>query len=118
MRKIILAALVVAAMATGALAELKVTGTGAKIQVDTAAFPPDMKTAYDLFKAKCVKCHGLDRSILTIQQGVTPSGVPFDHNSVKDYGAKMLRKSDSDMTLKEVKVILTVLDYMIDEAAK
>lgn len=99
-------------------AELKLIGTGAAMQADTAAFPPAMKSSYDLFKVKCAKCHGLDRTLLTLQSGMAPSGSPFDAPAVDAYGAKMLRKPDSGMNKAEMKTIMDLMRYMLEEAAK
>jgi len=104
--------------ATLSHAELKSIGTGANMQVDISSFPPDMKAVYPLFKVKCIKCHGLDRTIVTLQTGMTPSGTVFDNSAIDAYGAKMLRKPDADMTKQEIKTILGILRYMLDEAAK
>jgi hypothetical protein len=99
-------------------AALKLNGAGENMQADISAFPPDMKSAYDLFKVKCIKCHGLDRSLLTIQSGMAPSGAVFDIDAVDAYGAKMLRKPDSGMNKKELKIIMDLLRYMVNEAEK
>lgn len=99
-------------------AELKTIGTGADMGVDITAFPPAMKEIYPLFTKKCIKCHGLDRTFVTIQTGMTPSGSVFDNAAVDAYGAKMLRKPDADMTKAEVKKFIELMKYMLDEAAK
>ena len=104
--------------ATGAFAELKTIGEGANMQADTSAFPPEMKKAYEVFKVKCIKCHGLDRTILTLQSGVSPSGSNFDAAAIDAYGAKMLRKPDADMSRQDVKTVNEVMKYMLNEASK
>jgi hypothetical protein len=99
-------------------AEFKVTGTGATMGVDISSYPPAMQETYPLFVKKCIKCHGLDRTIVTIQTGMTPSGSVFDNAAVDAYGAKMLRKPDADMTKPEVKKIVELMKFMLEEAAK
>ena len=121
MKKTALAASVIAAgilMAATAGAELKTMGAGANMDVDISEFPQKMKDIFPLFKVKCVKCHGLDRTYVTLQTGITPSGTIFDYAAIDAYGAKMLRKPDADMSKQEVKVVLELLRYMLDEAAK
>lgn len=120
MKQVVLAACLVtfAIGAASSHAELKVTGAGATMGVDVSAFPPAMKEIYPLFEKKCIKCHGLDRTIVTIQSGMTPSGSVFDNAAVDAYGAKMLRKPDADMSKPEVKKIVEIMKYMLDEAAK
>lgn len=109
---------VVTGMASLSNAELKVIGAGANMAADTSSFPPAMKEIYPLFEKKCIKCHGMDRTIVTIQTGMTPSGAVFDAPAVDAYGAKMLRKPDADMTKQEVKKFVELMKFMLDEAAK
>src|SRR5690242_10141461 len=108
----VVASLLVAGIAH---AELKTIGQGAGIKVDTSAFPKEMKDTYPLFEKKCAKCHGLDRTIITLKTGMTPSGTAFDYSSIDAYGAKMLRKPDSEMTKADVKVVMNLLRFMLDE---
>lgn len=115
---VVLSIVVLAVFAGSAMAELKSIGTGAEMQVDTSSFPPEMKSIYPLFAKKCIKCHGLDRTIVTLQTGLTPSGAEFDNAAVDAYGAKMLRKPDADMTKPEVRIIVDLVKFMLAEAAK
>lgn len=108
----------VAGTSTFSNAELKVVGSGATMAADTSAFPPAMKEVYPLFEKKCIKCHGMDRTIVTIQSGMTPSGTPFDNPAVDAYMAKMLRKPDADINKQEAKKFSELMKYMLDEAAK
>lgn len=110
--------MLVAGTASLSRAELKTIGTGADMGVDVSGFPPAMKELYPLFVKKCIKCHGMDRTFVTIQTGMTPSGSVFDNSAVDAYGAKMLRKPDADMTKAEVKKFIELMKYMLDEAAK
>lgn len=98
--------------------EYKIIGAGANMGVDISGFPPNMQAIYPLFNKKCIKCHGMDRTYVTIQSGLTPSGVPFDSTAVDAYGAKMLRKPDSDMTKAEVKQFVEFMKFLLEEAAK
>jgi cytochrome c556 len=99
-------------------AELKLIGTGADMKADISSFPANLKSTYPLFEKKCNKCHGMDRTLLTLQSGMAPSGSPFDSAAIDAYGAKMLRKADADMTKQDVKSINELMRYMLDEAAK
>lgn len=114
--------MLICALLTGmvplAHAELKSIGTGAAMEVDISSFPPNMKAIYPGFSKKCSKCHGLDRTIVTLQTGMSPSGSAFDNSAVDAYGAKMLRKPDGDMSKAEVKSFVELMKYMLDEAAK
>ena len=116
--RIISSCLVVAAFSTAALAEFKTIGDGANMQVDITNYPPNMKAIYPMFIKKCIKCHGLDRTFITIQTGMTPSGAVFDNAAIEAYGAKMLRKPDSDMNKSETKQAVELMKYMLQEATK
>lgn len=99
-------------------AELKTIGTGANMEVDITSFPANLKAIYPNFVKKCIKCHGMDRTFVTIQTGMTPSGSVFDNAAIDAYGAKMLRKPDADMTKPEIKQFIELMKYMSEEAAK
>lgn len=99
-------------------AEFKTIGTGANMDADITNYPPNMKAIYPNFVKKCIKCHGMDRTFVTIQTGMTPSGSVFDNAAIDAYGAKMLRKPDADMTKQEVKQFVDLMKFMIEEAAK
>lgn len=114
----ITACLVATAFSSAALAELKTIGSGANMQVDITGFPPNMQAIYPMFIKKCIKCHGLDRTFITLQTGMTPSGAVFDNAAIDAYGAKMLRKPDSDMNKAETKQSVELMKYMLEEAAK
>ena len=104
---------------TIAHAGLKVTGKGSDMQFDSAGFPPDMKAAYQLMKVKCVKCHTLERAVVAVQTGVAPiTGTVFNQSATRAYGIKMMRKPDANISPKEAKTIVGLLDYLLDEAAK
>jgi hypothetical protein len=115
-------AMFLAVLATGVAslshAELKTIGTGANMEVDSTNFPPNMKAIIPNFTKKCIKCHGMDRTYVTLQSGMTPSGSVFDGPAIEAYGAKMLRKPDADMSKQEIKQFIELMKYMAEEAAK
>jgi hypothetical protein len=104
---------------TPCFAGLRVVGSGDSMRFDPSGFPPNMKAAYDIMKVRCVKCHTLERTVVAVTTGVAPiTGQPFDRHATKAYGTKMLRKPDSNMTKPEVKVVVELLNYLLDEAAR
>ncbi len=106
-------------LSTTAHAGLKVLGKGDSMRFDPSNFPANMKTNYDIMKAKCVKCHTLERTVIAITTGIAPiSGPPFDRNATKAYGIKMLRKPDSNMNKQEVKATVELMNWMLDQVAK
>lgn len=101
-------------------AGLKVVGAGDNMRYDPANFPPEMKDAYNKIMAvKCIKCHTLERLVESVRTGIAPiSGLPFDKGATKAYGIKMMRKPDSDMSKADIKTVVPLMDYLIDEAKK
>jgi len=120
MKKLTVVALVATmAAAVSAHAGIKTIGKGDTLRFDPAAFPPAMKTNYKTMEVKCVKCHTLERTVVAIQTGIAPiSGQPFDRAATKAYGVKMLRKPDSNMNKQEVKAVVDLMNYLLDESAK
>ena len=100
-------------------AGLKTTGKGDKMGLDPSAFPPNFKAAYELMKVKCTKCHSLERTVTALTTGIAPiSGLVFDRSATKAYGIKMMRKPDSNMNIKEIKTVVELLNFLLDETQK
>ena len=119
MNRMMIAGLLVVVLSSFASAGLKVTGSGDTMRIDSTDFPPDMKARYEIMKARCVKCHTMERVIIAIKTGVAPiSGQPFDRSATKTYGIKMMRKPDSNMNKHEVKEVVELLNYLLDVAAR
>lgn len=110
-------AIIISGFVTISHATIKYTGVGNNMDVDIRSFPPNMQAIYPLYRQKCsnTKCHGIDRSIITIVNGLTPNSTLFDHRAIDAYGYKMLRKPDSNMNKQETKKILELLHFMIDQ---
>lgn len=107
-------------LASSSFAAVKTTGSGDSTQFDTTGFPAPMKSTYDtVMKVKCVKCHNLERVGIAIKTGIAPiTGQPFDKSSTKAYGIKMMRKPDANMNKEEVKAVVELMNYLLDESLK
>jgi hypothetical protein len=108
-------------LAAGPLAagDLKTVGSGDAMNFDPSGFREDMKPKFAVLTAKCFKCHTMERTIVAIKTGVAPiSGQPFDRGATKAYGIKMLRKPDSDMNKEQVKAVVELMNYLLDETAR
>jgi hypothetical protein len=104
---------------SSAEARVKVSGRGAKMNFGAEGIPEMYKASFDLMQAKCIKCHTMERTVIAIQTGRAPiTGQPFNKQAVKAYGIKMLRKPNSDMNKKEIRDIVVLLNYFLDENAK
>jgi len=113
---VVLAALPVASIAE---ARVKVTGRGAKLNFSSEGIPDMYKEFFDLMQVKCIKCHTMERTVIAIQTGRAPiTGQPFNKQAVKAYGIKMLRKPNSEMNKKEIRDVVVLLNYLLDESAK
>lgn len=119
-RKIlVIASLVVAALSVQAHARINSVGKGDKMNFDHRQIPADLKPSFEIMKSKCIQCHTLERTVIAIQTGIAPvTGQPFDKQATKAYGIKMLRKPKSNMSRDEVKQVVNLMNYLIDEAAK
>jgi hypothetical protein len=61
----------------------------------------------------------MERTVIAIQTGKAPiTGQPFDKQAVKAYGIKMLRKPNSGMDKQEIRDVVMLLNFMLDENAK
>jgi hypothetical protein len=120
MRKIFLLAALISLVVTANVdARIKVKGRGAAMNFDPASIPAQYQASYELMSKKCIKCHTMERTVIAIQTGRAPiTGQQFDRQSIMAYGIKMLRKPNSNMSKKEIKDIVLLLNYLIDENVK
>jgi hypothetical protein len=122
MRKLVLACLLCFITVSSALATLKFSGRGNSLQFDTADFPPNMKANYEIFKAKCTKCHPQQRTVIAFVSGRMPiTGQTFDMDSLKTLSFRMYRKSmtkpDTHISKEEIKPIHILLKYMMEASS-
>ena len=114
-----LTALVTLVLTATADARIKVKGRGAAMNFDPASIPEQFQAAYELMSRKCVKCHTMERTVIAVQTGRAPiTSQVFDRPSIMAYGIKMMRKPDSNMSKKEIKDIVMLLNYLVNENAK
>jgi len=100
-------------------AALKVIGSGDKLQLDASRFPPAMKSAYQLMQKKCTSCHTLERVVIALQTGITPTTLlEFNKKTAKDHCDKMIRKPNANISQQDAKTVTELLYYLIDESAK
>jgi hypothetical protein len=117
--KVLLAALLFVAVAIPGHAKVRSVGSGDRMNFDPSQIPADMKGAFEIMKVKCIQCHTQERTVIAIQTGIAPvTGQPFDKQATKAYGVKMLRKPKSNMNREEVKQVVNLMNYLLDEAAK
>jgi len=99
--------------------DLKTVGSGEALTFDPSGFRDDMKPKFEIMKVKCIKCHTMERTVIAVKTGVAPvSSQPFDRGATKAYGIKMLRKPDSDMNKEQVKAVVELMNYLLDEVAR
>ena len=120
MRKIFfLAALITVIVTANADARVKIKGRGAAMNFDPANIPTHLHASYEMMSRKCVKCHTMERTVIAVQTGRAPiTGQTFDKQAVKAYGIKMLRKPNSDMNKQDIREVVVLLNYILDENAK
>lgn len=117
--RVLLVLVMVTAFASLAEAKIRSVGKGDKMNFDPAQIPADLKAAFEIMKVKCIQCHTQERTVIAIQTGIAPvTGQPFDKQATKAYGIKMLRKPKSNMSRDEVKQVVNLMNFLIDEAAK
>jgi hypothetical protein len=111
--------LIILLSATVVHAKIATVGKGDAINFDPSRIPGNLKPAFEIMKVKCIQCHTMKRTVEAISTGIAPlTGFPFDKQSVKAYGAKMLRKEKSNMTRSDVMKVMPLMDYLLDEAEK
>lgn len=118
-RILLLTALITLAVAAAADARVKTKGRGAAMTYDATTIAPQYQPAFELLITKCVKCHTMERTVVAIQTGRAPiTGQIFDRQAIKAYGIKMLRKPNSDMSKQDIREVVILLNYILDENSK
>jgi len=118
-RIFLLTALIVLAIAAVADARIKVKGRGAAMNFDPASIAPQYQASFEIMTKKCIKCHSMERTVVAIQTGRAPiTGQIFDRQAIKAYGIKMLRKPNSDMNKQDIRDVVILMNYLMDENKK
>jgi hypothetical protein len=113
---LILTALFTLVVTATADARIMVKGRGATMNFDRASIPEQFQATYEMMSKKCIKCHTMERVVIAVQTGRAPiTSQPFDRQSIRAYGIKMMRKPNSEMDKKDVKEIVLLLNYILDE---
>ncbi len=69
--------------------------------IDVSSYPPDQQKRYDLFRAKCSKCHPVSR----------PINSDFDARAWKSYLKRMIRRPNSGINEEQGQEIYQFLVY-------
>jgi len=118
-RIFLLTALITLAAASVTDARIKVRGRGAAMNFDAASIPPQYQATFGMMTTKCSKCHTMERTVVAIQTGRAPiTGQIFDRQAIKAYGIKMLRKPNSDMNKQEIREVVILMNYLMEENKK
>lgn len=119
MRRLLLLLTIICLTFSVAEAKIKTVGKGDKLNIDPAMVPANMKPAFDILQIRCIKCHSMERTVIAISTGIAPvTGQPFDKQATKSYGIKMLRKPKSGMNRDEVKQVIALMNWLLDEVHK
>jgi hypothetical protein len=111
-RKLAVAALALTLLVTAGVtrAELKLKGSGKTQELVREQFSGKDQAGFDLFNARCTKCHEIARPVSALVSGVTPiSNSPFDNDGIKKYVVKMMRKPNSGISKDDAKAIIEFL---------
>lgn len=95
-------------------AQLKVTGAGDTLGVDTTGFPSEIRATYDLMTQKCSRCHTIERVIAAVQSGVLPlSKQRFSADTTASLVGRMFAKPDANITRGEARRIAELLSFLL-----
>jgi hypothetical protein len=99
-------------IAGAAQARLLVKGKGKERVLVREQFSGAQLQRFDLFVAKCTRCHAMARPIDALQSGIAPvTGAPFDDKSIRTYVIKMMRKTKSGITKRQADELIQFLRY-------
>ena len=88
---------------------------GEAAQLDLTHFTEGQRKQYEVFGAKCGRCHTLKRPIHAVETGLSPiSNKPFERKHIKKYVVKMMRKPNSQIEKAEAREIILFLQSLSD----
>jgi len=100
-------------------ARVKTVGQGATLNFSAEGIPEIYRSSFETMQRKCIKCHSMERTVVAINSGRAPvTGQQFNKQAVKAYGIKMMRKPNSDMNKQEIRDVVALLNFFIDEKVK
>ncbi len=70
-------------------------------KIDVSDYPPEQKSQYEIFQAKCVKCHPLSR----------PINSRFTSTEWKRYMKRMIRRPNSGINEEQAAAVYSFLKY-------
>lgn len=106
-------------LANPAFALVKTTGNGDSLNFDIQSVPPELRPSFSLMNRKCTQCHSMEIIVMAVLTGKCPeTRQPFDKQTVKAYGIRMIRKKDSNINKKEMRDIVVLLNHLLDLQAK
>ena len=98
-----------------AASPFKWQGEGEAAQLDLSNFTETQRKQYEVFGAKCGRCHTLKRPIQAVETGISPIGnKPFQRKHIKKYVVKMMRKPNSQIEKAEAREIILFLQSLSD----
>ncbi len=102
-----------------AYARVKTAGNGDSLNFDVETIPPDLRQTFNTMNKKCTQCHSMEMVVTAVLTGVCPeTKQPFDRQTVKAYGIRMIHKKNADISKKEMRDIVVLLNRLLDEQAK
>jgi len=106
----LIVALLIAASATDARAELPVAPSGAALMIDR--FPEVQRKRYELFVRACSRCHSLRRPIRALLTGRGPvTGAVFEGKEMKHHVVRMMRKRGSEISKDDARELTLFLEF-------
>ena len=85
---------------------------GEDLDVDVGKLDASVREGGELFSNLCSNCHGLDRPLLGLVEGVSPvSGERFDRAGIRTIVTRMSRKPTSDITREDAAAIV---EFLVD----
>ena len=95
-------------------AQLRLTGAGDTLSVDTSGFPSEMQATYTLMTEKCSRCHTIERIVVAVQSGVLPlTKQRFGADTAGALVGRMFGKPDANITRSEARRIAKLLSFLV-----
>jgi mono/diheme cytochrome c family protein len=102
-----------------AYGKLPLQTTARGVELDASSFPPQLLPAFQVFRDKCVTCHDQSRIVQVLATGTSNiTGGPYTRREMLEHGVGMLRKGYSKFDKREIRQVVDMVEYLLEEAQK
>ena len=96
---------------------LKVINKADSVQIDPAAFPPEIKANFVIMNKHCNDCHGQDRIVEALRTGLSRTGVPYGEKNFHEKVMRMSRRQGVSISREEALKLTELFTFLVNKVS-